>query len=160
MFHPDRQAGTGWTQEILPLAREEKSNKDTHTSALSPYVRHTHTHACRCCCWVCATQREEQGCSTPTSGASGRKKPACGWMPFADSVAWTPCGWVCDVFTDPELTFLFYSLCVYLSCQEQIMYWPQFSCKEFDIVGMSASFYCHKFHTYLTWANFNWQAIM
>lgn len=25
-------------------------------------------------------------------------------MPSADSAAWTPCGWVCDVFTDPPIS--------------------------------------------------------
>lgn len=45
---------------------------------------------------VCASlcEGEEEGWSTLTSTAAGRKEQESGWMPFADSVAWTLCGWV------------------------------------------------------------------
>lgn len=67
--------------------RESRGPSRTH----SEFFILTRTHTCA---EGVLPSCEEQDCSSPTSGASERKQQASGWMPSADSVAWTLCGWV------------------------------------------------------------------
>lgn len=144
MFHPDRQAGTSWTQEILPLAREEKSNKDTHTSALSPYVRHTHTHARAGAAAECALRSARSRAVRPqqVEHQGGRSERVDGCL-LQTQWPGPPVGEfaMCSLTLNSHFYFVhcvFFLFCLAKNrwCIDHI----QFSCKEFDIVVMSASF--------------------
>lgn len=111
-FHPDththrEQAGRQKHAELnvySHLATGGKQfNKDTY---LYPLSCHTHNVSAGAEC-VPSSARTRVDRPTEQVEHQGREAKAGGWMPFADSAAWTLCGWVlwsCDVFTDPEIT--------------------------------------------------------